>query len=109
MPFKDIEKQRAAQRAYYEPNREQVRKVSRDRRALVVRYIQEYKQSRGCMDCKIMYPYWILEFDHLRDKVANVVDMVKTHSFDDVKREIEKCEVVCGNCHKDRTHSRLCK
>lgn len=109
MPYKDIEKQKAAQKAYYEKNKEKVKQVARDRRNLVVRYVQQYKQERGCTDCKIMYPYWILELDHLPEftKIGNVATMVATHSFEDVKAELAKCEVVCANCHKDRTRNRL--
>jgi hypothetical protein len=61
------------------------------------------------MDCKIMYPYWILQFDHRPGtmKVGNIVDLYKKISFDAVKEEIEKCDVVCANCHADRTHSRV--
>ncbi|AXH49258.1 HNH endonuclease [Streptomyces phage Blueeyedbeauty] len=108
MPYKDVEKQRAAQRAYYEKNKERVKQVARDRRSHVRKYVQEYKQSRGCIDCGIMYPYWVLEFDHCRgEKIAHVTTMITTHSFDEVKNEIEKCDVVCANCHKDRTYQRL--
>lgn len=107
MPYADIEMQRAAQRRYYDLNKDKVKKTARDRRSLVVKFVQEYKQSRGCMDCKIMYPYWILEFDHVRDeKVGNVGAMVKTHSLEAVKLELEKCDVVCSNCHRDRTRNR---
>lgn len=109
MPYTDKEKQKAAQRRYYERNKEKVKSVAKDRRRYVVRYIQEYKQSRACMDCGIDYPYWIMEFDHRPEetKLGNISMMYKTHSLEDVKLEIEKCDVVCSNCHKDRTRSRL--
>jgi hypothetical protein len=108
MPYKNKEQQRAAQRKYYEANKEKVKEVARDRRNLVTRYIQEYKQAKGCLDCGIEYPYWVLEFDHVRGtKLGNISSMYRTHSFDEVKAEIEKCEVVCANCHKDRTRRRL--
>jgi hypothetical protein len=28
-------------------------------------------------------------------------------SWKAIKKEIEKCEVVCANCHRIRTHDRL--
>lgn len=110
MPYSDPEKQKAAQRAYYERNKDKVKTVARDRRSLVRRYMQEYKQSRGCMDCKIMYPYWILQFDHRpgSTKLGTIGgNFISLHSFDVVKAEIEKCDVVCANCHADRTHDRM--
>ena len=27
-------------------------------------------------------------------------------SLEDIKKEIEKCEIVCSNCHRIRTHKR---
>ena len=111
MPYADIEKQRAAQLRYRNRNLEKVRQTTRDRRNLILRHIQEFKETRGCMDCGIMYPHWILEFDHLpgSEKVGNISAMVTTHSLEAIKAEIEKCEVVCANCHRDRTHDRLTK
>lgn len=111
MGYKDVENQRAAQRAYYERNKARVKEVARDRRNYVRRFIQEYKQGKACMDCGIEYPYWILQFDHRpgETKVGNVTDLVYIKSLEAVKEEIEKCDVVCANCHADRTHSRIVK
>lgn len=109
MPYKSLEAQRAAQRRYYDRNKAKVLTVARDRRSKVVRYVQEYKQERGCMDCKVMYPYWILQLDRRpgEGKVSNVAALIKTVSFEEVKAEITKCDVVCANCHADRTHDRI--
>lgn len=59
-----------------------------------------------CKDCGNTYPYYVMEFDHLRDKVAAVGDMAGSQSIKAVLAEIEKCEVVCANCHKIRTFNR---
>jgi transposase len=83
-------------------------KRTRDRRDKIKKYIQEYKQGKSCTDCKEDYPYWILEFDHLKNKKFNISEYrTKTISLDIVKEEIEKCEIVCSNCHKNRTYLRL--
>ena len=45
--------------------------------------------------------------DHLRDKKYNVSRMVHDgFSCKAIKKEIEKCQVVCANCHRIRTHNR---
>lgn len=82
---------------------------TRNRKSRKLAYVQEYKQGKACADCKEEYPYWILEFDHLRDKVANVAFMCNSskYSLSDVKEELKKCDVVCANCHKHRTWARL--
>jgi hypothetical protein len=81
-----------------------------DARGKITRYIQEYKSSKSCADCKENYPYWILEFDHLGNKEFNISQhRIHTISLDRVKEEIQKCEVVCSNCHKNRTFNRRIK
>lgn len=73
-------------------------------------YIAEYKQSRRCADCKEDYPYWIMDFDHLSNKEFGIAQYSKhTLDLEKIKKEIEKCEVVCANCHRNRTHFRQLK
>lgn len=82
----------------------------KDKRNQKIKYIQQYKQERGCMDCGENYPYWILELDHARGvKVSNLSKMVATHNMTDILIEIEKCDVVCANCHRIRTWQRIQK
>lgn len=107
MPYKDPTRQKAAQRRYYESHRDIAILGARDRRNKKVKYIQTYKQDRGCADCKEMYPYWILEFDHLGEKLFNISEQLRNVSFELIKAEIAKCEVVCANCHKQRTWERM--
>lgn len=72
------------------------------------RYLQEVKQSTPCVDCNENYPYWIMEFDHLSDKEFMINKFKNTTtSLERVREEVAKCEVVCANCHKNRTYVRL--
>jgi hypothetical protein len=69
--------------------------------------LAEIKESAGCFDCG-MSNHIVLDFDHLRDKKYNVSRMVHDgFSWKAIKREIEKCQVVCANCHRIRTHNRF--
>jgi thiol:disulfide interchange protein len=65
-------------------------------------------KSRPCADCGIQYPSYVMQFDHVRgDKVANVSNMyTDTYGMARILAEIDKCEVVCANCHAIRTHTR---
>ena len=82
----------------------------KDHRSKIRKYIQEYKSKQTCADCKENYPYWILEFDHLDNKKFNIGKYQNnTVSLRRVKEEIKKCEVVCSNCHKNRTFQRRLK
>jgi len=59
------------------------------------------------MDCNNS-DYRVLEFDHVNGKkINNVSTMVSCGwSLDSIKNEINKCEIVCANCHRIRTFSR---
>lgn len=87
--------------------KEKTRSRARIKRDKIREFTQGYKQARGCADCKEKYPYWQLDFDHLGDKSFNVSQHHQsTQDIEVVKREVDKCEVVCANCHRNRTHSR---
>src|SRR3546814_8531418 len=62
-------------------------------------------RAHPCVDCGETDPV-VLEFDHLRDKVGNVSAMVHSNELWRLVDEIEKCEVVCANCHRRRTARR---
>lgn len=108
MPFKDPEKKRAAARAWAQRNRAKQSANQRDRRNKIRRFIHEYKEKNSvCVDCNISYPPHILDFDHLGDKKFGLAEAAKgTGNLNDVIAEIEKCEIVCANCHRHRTWMR---
>jgi hypothetical protein len=70
----------------------------------------EYLKVHPCTDCAESDPV-VLEFDHVsNNKLTEVSRMLGNGiSWPKVLKEIDKCEVVCSNCHKRRTYSRLSK
>jgi len=73
----------------------------------LAQYLKDIKEKNPCMDCKISYPYYMMDFDHVRGrKQANVAELINTLSKKRIDEEIAKCEVVCSNCHRARTHMR---
>lgn len=66
--------------------------------------IVELVSGRGCADCGETDPV-VLEFDHVRGvKAANISRMVSDLvGLGRIEAEIEKCDVVCANCHRRRT------
>lgn len=106
MPYKDPEKQREAQRRHYEKNKASYvasRAAAREKR---LRIVAEYKM-KPCADCEVEHPYYVMQLDHIKgEKVDKVSALVKSASLGAVLEELEKCDVVCANCHAYRTWSR---
>lgn len=87
--------------------KKKVKKRMHDRRSYMNRLIQEKKHYHPCADCGQKYPYWVMQFDHLGDKAFTISDCKKHHvSKERLLEEMEKCDIVCANCHAERTHKR---
>ena len=71
-----------------------------------VSLVRELK-NKPCTDCKIQYPYYVMDFDHKSNKKFSIANALHAKSQTEVMKEIEKCDVVCANCHRERTHKRL--
>lgn len=105
------EQKAASQKRWYEKNKaKHIANVTLRKKEIVARvtaYVQELKAKTPCADCKVNYPYYVMDFDHLEDKKYKLADMIQ-HGYDlpAVQNEIDKCEVVCSNCHRQRTHTR---
>lgn len=61
------------------------------------------------MDCGKTYHLWIMQFDHRdgdkkRENVATMVHNCATREV--ILEEISKCDLVCSNCHANRTYLR---
>lgn len=67
--------------------------------------MQYNKHWARCADCKEKYPYWVNQYDHLRDK-TNAVSRSWLFGMNTLLQEIDKCDIVCANCHAERTHRR---
>lgn len=87
--------------------KQKTRERSQKRREEVRDVIREFKQDKPCVDCNIKYPYYVMDFDHVKDnKVEDISKMAKWFPLEEIIAEIKKCEIVCSNCHRERTHSR---
>lgn len=68
--------------------------------------VREYLLGHPCVDCGECDP-GVLDFDHLRDKKANISTLVQSGiRWESLAQEIAKCEVRCANCHRRRTATR---
>jgi hypothetical protein len=80
---------------------------ARARRLYVERtqYLIEFFASHPCVDCGETDSV-VLEFDHLADKEFDVGRALPYRNWQSILEEIEKCEVVCRNCHRRRESKR---
>ncbi len=103
-------------RQYYFNNHDRQLKLAKNRKKLYQNQRKEWLsaiKSKPCQDCGQCYPPYVMDFDH-RDsdtKIASIslMSIRNTSSFEKIKLEIEKCDLVCANCHRQRTHDRILK
>lgn len=86
-------------------NREQQKKAVRKRQNHMRLLYQEYKESQSCADCGKYYPYYVMQFDHVRGEKKFTL-ATRSASFGSKKfmDELKKCDLVCANCHMIREH-----
>lgn len=61
------------------------------------------------MDCGVTYPWYVMDFDH-RDgesKTDIVSRIANVGAAKRLREEIAKCDLVCANCHRVRTFTRI--
>ena len=116
MPYKDLGLRREKMKGYKRKWRSKPENLAKDRARAVKREANRRKLAREfiqackevpCKDCGIEYPHYVMEFDHVGEKLFNVsnIQVVKCN-LELLADEIAKCEVVCANCHKVRTWER---
>lgn len=104
---RDNEKWKARKREWYYRNKEKVKSRNRKNYRANKQFLIEYKESYPCLDCEIKYPYYVMDIDHRPDEEkTGVINQLRTWSLDRIKEEIAKCDLVCSNCHRIRTHAR---
>lgn len=78
-------------------------KQRKERLIVVKQHVLNYLRKHPCVDCGENDPV-VLEFDHVSGtKHKSIADLLSGSSWSIVKREIDKCEVRCANCHRIKT------
>lgn len=101
MPYKNPEKKREYRRRWYANNKSSEIGYVRRRKKLIRDWFNSYKESLKCSECKENHPA-ILDFHHTSSKKEfGISKMVgEGYSIDRIKKELEKCDVLCANCHR---------
>ena len=98
VPYKDPVAQAQAQRQWHLLHKERT-KVQRKQRQEWVRKQKE----KPCLDCGTQYPYYVMQFDHREGTNKSFKIARSKLGFKKLEAEIAKCDVVCANCHAERT------
>jgi len=107
MPIADREEAKRYGREWWKTHRKEMTLKKAERRKQQRDFIVAAK-NKPCADCNILYPYYVMEFDHVRgEKLCNLSHLARnTASWKKIVNEIAKCDVVCRNCHAQRTFDR---
>lgn len=93
---------KATRRRWYSRNAEHAKSKVAQRKKGLDAWFVEYKSKLSCSKCEENHPA-CLEFHHL-DLSVKEVEISKAvklgWSIERIEREIEKCLVLCSNCHR---------
>ena len=66
---------------------------------------KEFKKTLRCSRCGYA-DYRALQFHHINEeKDGNISEMAQQNSWDVIMNEVNKCEVLCANCHQIEHYS----
>lgn len=107
MSYKDKEKQRAAWRRWYHNHKDQARAHRTKTHDALYEWFKEYKSQQKCKECGVDNPI-VLDFHHRKpeEKKWCVSNMANRTSKARLLKEIDKCDVLCANCHRIVEHNK---
>ena len=85
-------------RAYYLNNKQVIRKHAKIYQNKMKDFVNHFKKG-GCILCGEK-DLACLDLHHLRDKKFTISSKITDLSKDTLKEEIDKCVVLCANCHR---------
>jgi hypothetical protein len=105
MPYKDPEQRKAyhkeQSRKYYLANKEKIIAISKANRAIGKARWDTFKRTLKCTKCGFNHPA-ALDFHHVdpSEKENLVSKLVSNGCFAAAMEEVQKCIVLCANCHR---------
>ena len=102
MPYKDPEKQKEYLRKHYQANKEKYKKKSKRLRDDRREKLKELKATAICCICGENDPR-CLDFHHRNpeEKDFGITRAIRDRvAWSTILEEIEKCDLICANCHR---------
>ena len=98
---------RKISRKYYHDNREKHLKEVAIRKRKVIKNNQlkllEILKNNSCFICGFDN-HLALEFDHIKGNKFKEIGRIKEYSWKTIQKELDKCQILCANCHRIKTH-----
>jgi hypothetical protein len=93
--------------AYYRAHRDQELERVRSRQRKAVEFLRGLR-AVPCADCGREFPPYVMDFDHRESDSKSfwLLQRAGDVSHDRLTAELEKCDIVCANCHRARTYAR---
>jgi len=89
-----------AEKRKYSSRREYLIKAVTKRRQKIKLMAIDYKGGR-CRICGYNKYPGALDLHHINSKSFGISHKGYTHSWEAIKRELDKCILVCANCHRE--------
>jgi len=92
-----------------EGQKQKTRERTKSHRRRVSYQFRQIKEDSGCVDCGEKYPHWLLDWDHVPErgrKKGSPNQLAARHGMKIGMQEMQKCDIVCPNCHRIRTYNR---
>jgi len=98
--------QNLKQAGAYKKKCDYYKKVNKDYRSVLKKQNQillwNFFLGNPCVQCGETNPI-VLELDHLGDKKYCISEIIFSHTWESIQKEMKKCQVLCSNCHKKKT------
>jgi ribosomal protein L44E len=109
MPYKDPVVRKAKYKEYsaahYKRNTEEIKATTKEKRSSMKKEWKAYKATLYCTKCGFNHTA-ALDFHHIdpSNKTGSVNQLVSDGRFKAAFEEMEKCIVLCANCHRIHHH-----
>jgi hypothetical protein len=92
------------QKEYYNSNKYEYLQKNRKRRLSIRMLVNSLKANKKCLLCPESHPA-CLDFHHedRKSKLFNISNG-KDRSVESILKEVEKCILICSNCHRKKHH-----
>ena len=69
--------------------------------------VEKLKKDKPCLDCGGVFPHYCMDYHHLdaESKDNSISRLLKDgYGMVRIQEEIDKCVLLCANCHRIRHH-----